>query len=49
MKAPSGTLGIKVQAYVLVDMDGFAKLIDAMGGITGSRPAAGCPSADHGG
>ena len=29
----SGTLGIKVQAYVLVDMDGFSKLIDAMGGI----------------
>ncbi len=29
----SGTLGITVQAYVLVDMDGFAKLIDAMGGI----------------
>jgi LCP family protein required for cell wall assembly len=33
MEAVSGTLGIKVQAYVLVDMDGFAKLIDAMGGI----------------
>ena len=33
MEAVSGSLGIKVQAYVLVDMDGFAKLIDAMGGI----------------
>ncbi|MBO1266516.1 LCP family protein [Arthrobacter cavernae] len=33
MEAVSGTLGITVQAYVLVDMDGFAKLIDAMGGI----------------
>jgi LCP family protein required for cell wall assembly len=33
MEAVSGTLGIKVQAYVLVDMEGFAKLIDAMGGI----------------
>ncbi|WP_426998621.1 LCP family protein [Pseudarthrobacter sp. N5] len=33
LEAVSGTLGIKVQAYVLVDMDGFAKLIDAMGGI----------------
>jgi hypothetical protein len=29
----SGTLGIDIQAYVLVDMDGFEKLIDAMGGI----------------
>jgi LCP family protein required for cell wall assembly len=33
LEAVSGTLGIKVQAYVLVDMDGFANLIDAMGGI----------------
>ncbi|MGO4192166.1 LCP family protein [Arthrobacter sp. YAF17] len=33
MEAVSGSLGIKVQAYVLVDMDGFARLIDAMGGI----------------
>lgn len=33
LEAVSGTLGITVQAYVLVDMDGFAKLIDAMGGI----------------
>ncbi|MDR7081277.1 LCP family protein required for cell wall assembly [Arthrobacter ginsengisoli] len=33
MEAVSGTLGIKVQAYVLVDMEGFSKLIDAMGGI----------------
>ncbi|MDE8667534.1 LCP family protein [Pseudarthrobacter sp. H3Y2-7] len=33
LEAVSGTLGIKVQAYVLVDMAGFAKLIDAMGGI----------------
>ncbi|WP_160667106.1 LCP family protein [Pseudarthrobacter sp. ATCC 49987] len=33
LEAVSGSLGIKVQAYVLVDMDGFAKLIDAMGGI----------------
>jgi LCP family protein required for cell wall assembly len=33
LEAVSGTLGINVQAYVLVDMDGFAKLIDAMGGI----------------
>ena len=33
LEAVSGSLGIKVQAYVLVDMDGFAKLVDAMGGI----------------
>ncbi|WP_231567760.1 LCP family glycopolymer transferase [Sinomonas humi] len=33
MEAVSGTLGIKVQAYVLVDMDGFAQLVDALGGI----------------
>jgi LCP family protein required for cell wall assembly len=33
LEAVSGTLGITVQAYVLVDMDGFAQLIDAMGGI----------------
>lgn len=33
LEAVSGTLGLKVQAYVLVDMAGFAKLIDAMGGI----------------
>jgi LCP family protein required for cell wall assembly len=33
LEAVSGTLGIKVQAYVVVDMDGFSKLIDAMGGI----------------
>lgn len=33
LEAVSGTLGLTVQAYVLVDMDGFAKLVDAMGGI----------------
>ena len=33
LEAVSGTLGITVQAYVLVDMAGFARLIDAMGGI----------------
>lgn len=33
LEAVSGTLGMTVQAYVLVDMEGFAKLIDAMGGI----------------
>jgi LCP family protein required for cell wall assembly len=33
MEAVSGTLGMTIQAYVLVDMEGFASLIDAMGGI----------------
>jgi LCP family protein required for cell wall assembly len=33
LEAVSGTLGITVQAYVLVDMKGFSSLIDAMGGI----------------
>jgi LCP family protein required for cell wall assembly len=33
LEAVSGSLGIKVQAYVLVDMEGFSKLIDSMGGI----------------
>ncbi|MFX1818257.1 LCP family protein [Pseudarthrobacter sp. CC4] len=33
MEAVSGTLGMTIQAYVLVDMEGFATLIDAMGGI----------------
>ncbi|MGN7148982.1 LCP family protein [Arthrobacter sp. SAFR-179] len=33
LEAVAGTLGMDIQAYVLVDMDGFSKLIDAMGGI----------------
>lgn len=33
LEAVSGSLGITVQAYVLVDMQGFSQLIDAMGGI----------------
>jgi LCP family protein required for cell wall assembly len=33
MEAVSGTLGMTIQAYVLVDMEGFSTLIDAMGGI----------------
>ena len=33
LEAVSGTLGLTVQAYVLVDMQGFSSLIDAMGGI----------------
>lgn len=33
LEAASGTLGITVQAYVVVDMAGFQQLIDAMGGI----------------
>ncbi|WP_258935138.1 LCP family protein [Nesterenkonia pannonica] len=34
MDAVSGTLGLGVHGYVMVDMDGFEELIDAMGGIT---------------
>lgn len=32
--AVSGATGLTVQFYVLLDMDGFAKLIDALGGVT---------------
>lgn len=31
--AVEGTLGIKIQYYVLIDMQGFSDLIDALGGI----------------
>lgn len=34
MDAASGVLGIEIQAYIIVDMGGFEKLVDAMGGIT---------------
>ena len=33
LEAVSGTLGLTVQAYVLVDMQGFSSLSDAMGGL----------------
>ena len=32
--AVTGATGLTVQFYVLIDMNGFAKLIDALGGIT---------------
>src|SRR5690606_17763057 len=32
--AVSGVLGIPIQFYVLIDMEGFAQLIDALGGVT---------------
>jgi len=32
--AVQGALGMKIQYYVLVDMEGFSQLIDALGGIT---------------
>lgn len=32
--AVSGATGLTVQFYVLIDMNGFAKLIDALGGVT---------------
>ncbi|MFQ4147789.1 LCP family protein [Arthrobacter sp. LAPM80] len=34
MDAAGGILGLTIQGYVLVDMAGFAQLIDAMGGVT---------------
>ena len=34
MDAAEGITGIKIQAYVLIDMAGFADFIDAMGGVT---------------
>ncbi|MHA7277302.1 LCP family protein [Arthrobacter sp. Hz1] len=34
MDAAGGILGLEVQAYILVDMEGFSQVIDAMGGIT---------------
>ncbi|WP_022872299.1 LCP family protein [Nesterenkonia alba] len=34
MDAVSGTLDLSVHGYVMVDMDGFSELIDAMGGVT---------------
>ncbi|MHA7306334.1 LCP family protein [Arthrobacter sp. TMN-49] len=34
MDAAGGTLGLKVQGYVLIDMAGFSKLIDALGGVS---------------
>ncbi|NUP75465.1 MAG: LCP family protein, partial [Sinomonas sp.] len=53
MEAVSGTLGLTVQAYVLVDMDGFSQLIDALGGIKvdagGWVPMSGAALDDNGG
>lgn len=33
-EAASGALGIEVQGYAMIDMNGFEQLIDALGGIT---------------
>ncbi len=33
MDAASGVLGLDIQAYLLVDMNGFEQLVDAIGGI----------------
>lgn len=32
-EAAEGVTGLKIQAYALIDMDGFASLVDALGGI----------------
>ena len=34
MDAASGILNLDVTGYVMIDMDGFSELIDAMGGVT---------------
>jgi LCP family protein required for cell wall assembly len=36
--AVEGVLGIQVQYYVLIDMQGFSELIDALGGVTIDSP-----------
>ncbi|MBG0738284.1 LCP family protein [Paeniglutamicibacter antarcticus] len=33
MDAAGGTLGLKIQGYLLIDMSGFSRLIDALGGV----------------
>ncbi len=33
MDAAGGILGLEIQSYVIVDMEGFSSLIDAMGGV----------------
>lgn len=34
MDAVSGSIGLQIDNYMLIDMEGFASLIDALGGIT---------------
>lgn len=34
MDAAGGILGLEIQSYAMVDMGGFAQLIDSMGGVT---------------
>lgn len=34
LDAASGALGIPIQYYVIIDMQGFQQLIDALGGVT---------------
>jgi LCP family protein required for cell wall assembly len=38
--AAEGMLGIKIQFYALIDMQGFADLVDALGGVEIDVPAA---------
>ncbi|GAB4099058.1 LCP family protein [Sinomonas halotolerans] len=53
MEAVSGTLGLTIQAYVIVDMGGFEQLIDALGGVRvkagGWVPISGESLDDYGG
>ena len=41
-------LGIPIDNYVLVDMTGFVKIIDALGGVTRRPVEAGAARAEHG-
>ena len=38
MDAAEGVTGLKLQYYVLIDMKGFAELVDALGGVTVDVP-----------
>ncbi|AJT40417.1 LCP family protein [Psychromicrobium lacuslunae] len=52
MDAAGGTLGLTIQGYLLVDMAGFAQLVDALGGVKinagGWVPISGAATADGG-
>lgn len=53
MDAAGGTLGLTIQGYVLIDMDGFSELVDALGGVKinagGWVPISGAATDDNGG
>ncbi|WP_285726720.1 LCP family protein [Psychromicrobium xiongbiense] len=53
MEAAGGTLGLTIQGYVLIDMDGFSQMVDALGGVTinagGWVPMSGAATDEVGG